>query len=118
MQQFAESAVADALSRAQDAFESTLRTPGALADSVEDIVRWAEQHQFREILCAYAPSGPVRQLMPQLTNRLAARGIRLTEFMRDYDRLVWPHAQKGFFQLGKRIPDFLAAMELGDGSKS
>ena len=118
VQQFAESAVADALSRAQDAFESTLRTPGALAGSVDDIVRWAEQHQFREILCAYAPSGPVRQLMPQLTNRLAARGIRLTEFMRDYDRLVWPHAQKGFFQLGKRIPDFLAAMELGDGSKS
>ena len=32
--------------------------------------------------------------------------------MRDYDRLVWPHAQKGFFQLGKRIPEFLAAMEL------
>ena len=51
--------------------------------------------------------------MPQLVGRLAARGIRLTEFMRDYDRLVWPHAQKGFFQLGKRIPDFLSAMELG-----
>jgi hypothetical protein len=34
--------------------------------------------------------------------------------MRDYDRLVWPHAQKGFFQLGKRIPEFLAAMELAE----
>ena len=34
--------------------------------------------------------------------------------MRDYDRLVWPHAQKGFFQLGKRIPEFIAAMELAE----
>ena len=56
--------------------------------------------------------------MPQLVSRLAARGIRLTEFMRDYDRLVWPHAQKGFFQLISCIPDFLSAMELGDGSSS
>ena len=118
VQQFGEAAVADALSRAKTAFASTLRAPCTLAASAEEIVSWAEQHGFTEILCAYAPSGPVRQLMPQLVSRLAARGIRLTEFMRDYDRLVWPHAQKGFFQLGKRIPDFLAAMELGDGSSS
>jgi hypothetical protein len=30
--------------------------------------------------------------------------------MRDYDRMIWPHATKGFFQLGKRIPEFLRTM--------
>jgi hypothetical protein len=33
--------------------------------------------------------------------------------MRDYDRLVWPHANRGFFQLGKRIPEFLDIMRGG-----
>ena len=118
VQQFSELALADTLERAQETFHSTLRTPAWRSASVEDIVAWAEQHRFKEILCAYAPSGHVRQATAQLATRLAARGIRLTEFMRDYDRMVWPHAQKGFFQLGKRIPDFLAAMELGDGFTS
>ena len=63
---------------------------------------------------AYVPSGNNQQTIAQLQTQLAGRGVRLTSFMRDYDRLVWPHAQKGFFQLGKRIPEFLAAMELAE----
>jgi hypothetical protein len=44
---------------------------------------------------------------------LACKGISLRMQMRDYDRLVWPHASRGFFQLGKRIPEFLDIMRLG-----
>jgi hypothetical protein len=47
-----------------------------------------------------------------LRERLACKGIGLRVQMRDYDRFVWPHASKGFFQLGKRIPEFLEVMRL------
>ena len=76
------------------------------------MVRWVETHGFKELVSAYVPSGDNQQTLALLQTRLAARGVRLTAFVRDYDRLVWPHAQKGFFQLGKRIPDLLAALGL------
>ena len=85
-----------------------------MADGLDDVVHWAATHGFKELVHAYVPSGNNQQLIAQLHTRLAARGVRLTAFMRDYDRMVWPHAQKGFFQLGKRIPEFLAAMELAE----
>ena len=65
------------------------------------------------MVCAYAPIGPTRLRLRALRNRLACKGISLRMQMRDYDRLVWPHARRGFFQLGKRIPEFLDIMRLG-----
>jgi len=47
-----------------------------------------------------------------LQQQLASKGVEMKPVLRDYDRMVWPHASKGFFQLGKRIPEFLAAMNL------
>ena len=85
-----------------------------MADGLDDVVHWAATHGFKELVHAYVPSGNNQQTIAQLQTQLAGRGVRLTSFMRDYDRLVWPHAQKGFFQLGKRIPEFLAAMELAE----
>ncbi len=115
---FSEGALADTLGRVLQRHGTTLRAGVQAVAGVEDVVQWAEHHKFKEVVHAYAPSGQVRQWLVELRAGLAARGIRLTEFMRDYDRLVWPHAQKGFFQLGKRIPDFLAAMELGKTTQS
>ena len=57
VQQFGEAAVADALSRAKTAFASALRAPCTLAASVEEIVSWAEQHGFTEILVPMRPVG-------------------------------------------------------------
>ena len=114
VQTFSNGAIADAVQRADNTYASTLCTPSLMADGLDDVVHWAATHGFKELVHAYVPSGNNQQLIAQLHTRLAARGVRLTAFMRDYDRLVWPHAQKGFFQLGKRIPEFLAAMELAE----
>jgi deoxyribodipyrimidine photo-lyase len=111
---FSKGAIADAVQRADTAYASTLRAPSLTADGLDEIMQWVDAHGFKELVHAYAPSGNNQQTIAQLQTLLAGRGVRLTSFMRDYDRLVWPHAQKGFFQLGKRIPEFIAAMELAE----
>jgi hypothetical protein len=37
-------------------------------------------------------------------------GIETEFFIRPIDRLVWPHAKKGFFALRKRIPEILESL--------
>ena len=83
------------------------------AMSEEEIVLWAVEQKIEQLFHPYVPAGPTQMRLRNLAPKLAAKGICLTAFMRDYDRLVWPHASKGFFQLGKQIPTFLSVMELG-----
>ena len=112
VQAFSTSAVADAVHQADARFAATLRAPSLSAKALEDVLEWVDAHGFTELVHAYVPSGNNHQIIALMQERLAARGVRLSAFVRDYDRLVWPHAQKGFFQLGKRIPELLAAMDL------
>ena len=112
VQAFSTSAVADAVHQADARFAATLRAPSLSANALEDVLEWVDTHGFTELVHAYVPSGHNHQIIALMQERLATRGVRLSAFVRDYDRLVWPHAQKGFFQLGKRIPELLAAMDL------
>ena len=78
----------------------------------ERVVAWAQSQGLHRLVVAYAPSGPTRQALDQVRAAVTAAGIEYLEFSRNYDRLVWPYSKRGFFQLGKNIPEFLAAMGL------
>jgi deoxyribodipyrimidine photo-lyase len=56
----------------------------------------------------YVPQGPLRDWIDAATPALAARGITLTEWRRDWDSAIWPHATAGFFKVKERIPRILA----------
>jgi deoxyribodipyrimidine photo-lyase len=43
---------------------------------------------------------------------LAAKGIVLAEWRRDWDSAIWPHATAGFFKVKHQIPRLLRQMEL------
>jgi hypothetical protein len=79
----------------------------------EELVSWVVEQNIQLLFHAYVPSGPTQLRLKKLSPKLASKGVTLVPFMSDYDRLVWPHADRGFFQLGKQIPRFLAVMELG-----
>ncbi len=105
VRQFKKEALADALARTvQQLPSATVHEPVASADAV---LAWAQQNQLEQVWVAYAPVGYVREQLDALGAALAGIGIRLVPFVRTYDRLVWPHCSKGFFQLRKRIPELL-----------
>jgi len=110
VQQFTNAALIDSLQRLTEESQAEVCQH---AMTEEEIVHWAVEQKVEQLFHPYAPSGPTQIRLLNLAPKLAAKGIKLTAFMRDYDRLVWPHANKGFFQLGKQIPSFLSVMELG-----
>ena len=116
VKQFVNSALDDARRRmaAQWPESSPATVPHTLGDDA--LIDWLVEQRMDEVVCAYLPVGPTRMRVEGLRKRLACKGIGLRMQMRDYDRYVWPHANKGFFQLGKRIPEFLEAMRLHETS--
>jgi deoxyribodipyrimidine photo-lyase len=115
VQGFVHGALVDALGRAgahyakaEEAAQTVAVAPKPMEEA--ELVGFFVTQQIDQVVCAYAPIGPARLRLELLGEQLAARGIELRFCMRDYDRMIWPHATKGFFQLGKRIPEFLRAM--------
>ncbi|WP_306252449.1 hypothetical protein [Parvularcula sp. IMCC14364] len=55
------------------------------------------------------PIGPVRS---KIDFAIVGIDTQVCQYSRKYDRMIWPHAKKGFFGLKKKIPEILAALEI------
>ena len=102
---FAADGMKDAVTRACDHYqcerhESVLNSPDSLID-------WANINGFRTILTARPPVGPVQEELTAAQPNLQAEGIKLVAVERRYDQLCWPHTNKGFFKLKKKIPQLV-----------
>ena len=77
------------------------------AAELDDLAAIAKAHGCTQIVTGFATVGPTHDALEQLRPALADQGIALTEHLRRWDRLAWPHCAKGFFQLKSRIPALL-----------
>lgn len=109
---FTGNALADALTRAEAAFNAPARQFDGSA--IDDFVTWSQSQGAQAVIAPHAPAGPTRDLADAVRQKLAAHAIDYREVTRDYDRAVWPHADKGFFKLKKKIPTILNALGLGE----
>ena len=80
--------------------------------SISAILKWATQNRLESITTARAPVGPVRDALKKIEEGLTERGIRLSFIVDDYDRAVWPHTTRGFFQLNREIEEILEKLKL------
>jgi deoxyribodipyrimidine photo-lyase len=92
---------------------NTAARAGFHADAITEhdpaaLALWAAKAGARQIVTPYISQGPMQDFMAQATPSLAARGIALCEWRRDYDAALWPHATAGFFKVRQNIPDILA----------
>jgi deoxyribodipyrimidine photo-lyase len=116
--EFATGAVTDALRRATQHYA----VDGQLAET-EDwanvLAEWAAKHRVGTIVTAYAPVGPVAELLETTGSHLQKHGIRLLQLRRSYDSATWPHAKRGYFKLKDKIPGILEhlGLELEDESQ-
>ncbi len=74
------------------------------ADATDDLTKWATSTGATQIATAYVTRGPLRDWLDEAAPVLAARGITLCEWHRDWDRAIWPHATAGFFKVKQQIP--------------
>lgn len=105
-EKFAGGAVSDAVKRTSEKYAVN----GKLTRSrhwAGTLLNWAQQHELRTIATAYAPVGPVSELLSEASEALARHKIRLLQLRRPYDSIAWPHARRGFFKLKEKIPEML-----------
>ena len=108
---FAEGAVKDGVARAGEAFNcpTAILQPGEAGESSE---HWIATHGIQQVVMAYPPVGPTQERLQMLKVKLARIGVSLIYVRRDWDRLFWPHATKGFFAFKERIPQILNELSL------
>ena len=111
--EFADGAVRDTVERAARHF-ATDTTLSNSDDWGEMLLDWASKHRLQTIATAYAPIGPVAELLADAKNKLASNGISLVRLQRLYDGITWPHSRRGFFRLKKQVPSILDVLRPGD----
>jgi deoxyribodipyrimidine photo-lyase len=88
-------------------------TPEAIdARDPADLARLAARAGAHQIATPYATRGPLHDWLTAAQPALAARGIRLVEWTRPWDRAIWPHATAGFFKVSERLPRIIDELGL------
>jgi deoxyribodipyrimidine photo-lyase len=80
------------------------------ADDPAGLARWAMSVGATQIATPYVTQGPLKDWMDAAAPALAAKGIVLAEWQRDWDSTIWPHASAGFFKVKQKIPQILARL--------
>jgi deoxyribodipyrimidine photo-lyase len=99
--QFMQAASADTAARVTSCFGSA--APLAATLDAPTLIAAAQAAQVKQIVTAYAPVGPVADVLTQITPVLALEGIKLVQSRRNWDSHFWPHAKKGFFPFKEQI---------------
>ena len=81
-------------------------------ESAHEISSWMEEQGLNDLHSSYIPTGEIRSSLAELPTMLESSGHRYYEHLNDYDRTVWPHCRKGFFQLGKSIDSLIDTLGL------
>ncbi len=113
---FARDSVTDALARAAGDRRERIDPVADLERAVDAIATVAAETGATTVAMPYAPVGPNRPVVAALGERLAARGIAHRTFVRPYDASSWPHATRGFFNLGHAIPSILDRLGIDAGA--
>jgi deoxyribodipyrimidine photo-lyase len=94
--------LADGIARAEAHYrcQATLTDADATAAGIS---AWAGSHQLAEVV-AFAPTvGPIRDIVPRLSDQLAEHGIRLTLIQRASDAHAFRLASAGFFPFWEKM---------------
>jgi deoxyribodipyrimidine photo-lyase len=101
---FENGALSDAAARA------CLAPTPLYAEEPEGLARWAAGVGVAQIATPFVTRGPLQDWLAKAAPHLAARGIALTEWRRDWDLTIWPHATAGYFKVRQQVPRILEGL--------
>lgn len=102
---FEVAALADAAARSGQTLLGAMR-----AGVPSDLASYALKVGAKQIATPYITVGPLRDWLEAARPALQAQGITLTEWRRDWDSAIWPHATAGFFKVRQNIPRVLQTL--------
>lgn len=75
--------------------------------SVKGLIDFIIQSGAKQVVTAHLTQGPTHDLLEAHRSVLQAQNIHLSEWRRDWDTRIWPHASAGFFKIKQKIPELL-----------
>ena len=81
------------------------------ADHPSLLAAWAHAAGVAQIVTPYVTRGPIHDWLREAAPSLAAKGITVAEWRREWDTEIWPSATAGFFKVKQQIPRVLADLE-------
>ncbi|MEM9456935.1 MAG: FAD-binding domain-containing protein [Myxococcota bacterium] len=68
------------------------------------VVQWARAHALERVVAMAPAVGPWESPFERLRTALLAHGIELALTQREWDRLLFPYTDRGYFKLRRQIP--------------
>lgn len=112
---FKQSALADAIARAQARFSCPVLVLPAEDQTAATHAMGHAQHAGAAAFVTMAcPVGPAGDATAPVLASVARGGWPVRTLRRDWDDMFWPHATHGFFKLKEKIPAVLSALAEAD----
>ncbi len=78
----------------------------------DSIVQWCKDRKLNAVTWAYPPTGPTAAVLHMAKKTLRVNNIECAIIQSRWDKTIWPHADKGFFPLKKKIPQLLHDLDM------
>ena len=83
-------------------------TPKAdLISTFQGLTDWVKKNKIKELIIPYETVGSKIISTREFLNHLGSIGVKCHFYLRDWDKISFPFANKGFFPFKKRIPELL-----------
>lgn len=91
---------------------------GEVDNWLQAVRTWVRNENLRSVFMLEPPTGPWRDVLPELQTALRLSGVRLHMHRRRWDALHWPHATQGYFSFQDgfrdRVEQILQTQPSGD----
>ena len=81
-------------------------------DWASELLSICNKQGVRNILMHYAPTGPTADAIKKVVPLLLENQIEISYILREWDKEIWPFANKGFFKVKKKIPKILESLNI------
>jgi deoxyribodipyrimidine photo-lyase len=83
-------------------------TPKAeLISTFQGLTDWIKKNKIKELIIPYETVGSKIVSTKEFLNNLGSIGVKYHFYLRDWDKVCFPFANKGFFPFKKKIPELL-----------
>ena len=83
-------------------------TPKAeLISTFQGLTDWIKKNKIEELIIPYETIGSKIVNTREFLDNLVSIGVKYHFYLRNWDRVSFPFANKGFFPFKKKIPDLL-----------